>query len=121
MLSTALPRAGTVSGTTRFSVPNSKRWQNNGKKGKLLNIGCAHGPDFIPFRANFELYGIDSSLEMLHYGQKYAGKYDFEPYLALADASHLPFLDESFDWAISVATYHHLRDKTARLNCIEGT
>jgi len=92
----------------------AKQWN----KGKLLNIGCAHGPDFIPFQEHFELYGIDSSLEMLRLAQKYAGKYDFKAYLTLADASYLPFLDESFDWAISVATYHHLKDKTARLNAL---
>ena len=27
------------------------RWQ----KGRLLNVGCAHGPDFLPFRQNFEI------------------------------------------------------------------
>jgi tRNA (uracil-5-)-methyltransferase TRM9 len=90
----------------------AKQW----KSGKLLNIGCAHGPDYIPFRGHFELYGIDSSLEMLHFGQKYARKYEFETHPILADAARLPFPEESFDWAISVATYHHLKDKTARLN-----
>ncbi|MBN1366721.1 MAG: methyltransferase domain-containing protein [Dehalococcoidales bacterium] len=92
----------------------AKKWQ----PGKLLNIGCAHGPDFIPFREHFELYGIDSSPEMLHYGRKYARKFDFEPFLELADATSLPFPDNSFDYAIAVATYHHLEDKTARLKAL---
>jgi ubiquinone/menaquinone biosynthesis C-methylase UbiE len=93
----------------------AKKWQS----GKLLNIGCAHGPDFIPFREHFELYGIDSAPEMLHYGQKYAWKYDFAPHLALADAAGLPFGDNSFDWVIAVATYHHLKDKSSRLTALE--
>lgn len=93
----------------------AQKWQS----GKLLNIGCAHGPDFIPFREHFELYGIDSSPEMLHYGQKYARKYNFAPHLALADAAGLPFGNNSFDWAIAVATYHHLKDKPARLTALE--
>ena len=35
----------------------AKRWQ----KGRLLNIGSGHGPDFLPFKDNFELYGLDFS------------------------------------------------------------
>jgi len=95
----------------------AKRWQ----KGRLLNIGCGHGPDFLPFvqsgitsksseleQNNFELYGIDFSVEMLRLAQKYAKKYSFSPYLALADARRLPFCDESFDWVIAVAGLHHI-------------
>ncbi len=89
------------------------------RQGKLLNIGCAHGPDFIPFRQNFELYGIDSSTEMLKLAQKYARKYELSPYLVLADAAILPFADSSFDWAISVATYHHLKDKQSRSEALK--
>jgi SAM-dependent methyltransferase len=88
----------------------AQRWQ----QGNLLNIGCAHGPDFLPFRENFRLYGIDFSGEMLKFAQKYAGKFDFTVNLLLADAGYLPFGDEAFDWAISVATYHHIRGKEKR-------
>ena len=88
----------------------AQRWQ----KGKLLNIGCAHGPDFLPFTRSFELYGIDFSTEMLKFAQKYAQKFHFVVNLSLADVSYLPYADETFDWAISVATYHHIRDKDER-------
>lgn len=82
----------------------ARRWQ----KGKLLNVGCAHGPDFLPFKDSFELYGVDFSAEMLKFAEKYSQKFGFAVKLALADVRHLPHPDESFDWAISVATYHHL-------------
>ena len=88
----------------------AERWQ----KGSLLNIGCAHGPDFLPFRNNFELYGVDFSTEMLRLAQRYAAKFEFNVNLVLADAVHLPFADETFDRAISVATYHHIRGKSER-------
>ena len=39
----------------------AQRWH----RGKLLNIGCAHGPDFLHFRQNFDLYGVDFSSRML--------------------------------------------------------
>jgi len=82
----------------------AERWQ----KGKLLNVGCAHGPDFLPFKDGFELYGVDFSAEMLKFAEKYARKFGLAVELALADVRRLPYPDASFDRAISVATYHHL-------------
>jgi len=92
----------------------AKRW----RRGKLLDIGCAHGPDFLPFKDSFELYGVDFSSEMLKLAQKYARKFDFPVSLTLADVGSLPYADETFDWAISVATYHHIKGKEKRLNAL---
>jgi len=91
------------------------RWQ----KGKLLNIGCAHGPDFLPFMRGFNLYGVDFSAEMLKFARKYSQKFNFAVNLSLADVRHLPYSDATFDWAISVATYHHVKgtdERQAALN-----
>jgi len=83
----------------------AKGWQS----GRLLNIGCGHGPDFLPFKDAFELYGLDPSREMLRFARKYAGKFHFSPTLVLGDAISLPLRDGSFDFAISVATCHHIK------------
>ncbi len=83
----------------------AQRWQ----KGRLLNIGCAHGPDFLPFKQDFELHGVDFSTEMLGFARKYSQKFKFAVNLSLADVGYLPYPDKTFDWAISVATYHHIR------------
>jgi len=88
----------------------AQRWQ----KGKLLNVGCAHGPDFLPFKQSFELYGVDISTGMLSFARKYSQKFNFTVELSVADASYLPFCDNSFDWAISVATYHHIGSNEKR-------
>jgi len=85
----------------------AQRWQ----KGRLINIGCAHGPDFLPFTPHFDLYGVDFSTEMLKLARKYAQKFNFTVSLSVADVSYLPYADETFDWAISVATYHHIKSK----------
>ena len=93
----------------------AQQWQ----KGKLLNLGCAHGPDFLPFTPSFDLYGVDFSAEMLRLAQKYSRKHNFTADLSLADVSYLPYADKTFDWAISVATYHHIKGeekKRAALN-----
>jgi tRNA (uracil-5-)-methyltransferase TRM9 len=82
--------------------------------GNLLNVGCAHGPDFLPFKDDFELFGIDFSSQMVKLAQKYAAKFNFEVNLGVADALSLPFSDGSFDWAIAVASYHHIQGYTQR-------
>ena len=36
-----------------------------------------------------------------------------------ADARHLPYHDETFNWAIAVAAYHHIKDKEDRLKAMK--
>lgn len=93
----------------------AKRWQ----KGRLLNVGCAHGPDFVPFRDGFELHGVDFSREMLKLAVRYAAKFQFEASLVQGDVTRLPYADSSFDCAIAVATYHHLKPEE-HLPAFEG-
>ena len=98
---------------TRFRQelePLAVRWQ----KGRLLNLGCGHGPDFLPFKDGFELHGVDFSAVMLELARKYAEKFGLTVDLVQADVSRLPFCDDSFDCAISVATYHHLDSRETR-------
>jgi len=91
------------------------RWQS----GNLLNIGCAHGPDFLPLRQGFELWGLDSSPAMLKQAVRYSTKFKFYVNLVAGDAVSLPFPDNSFDWAISVAAYHHIRGREERAEAFE--
>lgn len=80
------------------------RWQT----GRLLNLGCAHGPDFPPFAGRFELHGVDFSREMLRHAVRYSLKQGLDVRLAQADLQRLPYDTGAFDWAISVAALHHL-------------
>ena len=103
---------------TRFMTELTElaaRWRG----GKLLNIGCAHGPDFLPFKDNYELWGLDSSSSMISLASKYSDKFKFKASLLVADAVSLPFQDKSFDWIISVAAYHHILDKQGRLQAFQ--
>jgi tRNA (uracil-5-)-methyltransferase TRM9 len=92
----------------------AKRWQ----KGRLLNLGCGHGADFLPFKDSFELYGVDFSPVMLGLARRYASKFNFPVGLALANVVSLPYPDATFDQAISVATYHHLQSDVARRQAV---
>jgi tRNA (uracil-5-)-methyltransferase TRM9 len=87
-------------------------------KGRLLNVGCAHGPDFPPFVKGFELYGIDISEKMIEMARKYAEKYEFKVELKQADARNLPYPEAFFDFAIAVASYHHIEGGEERLNAL---
>ncbi len=81
----------------------------------MLNIGCGHGPDFLSFRDNFTLSGVDFSSEMIKMARRYSQKYEFQVDLQVADARQLPFAKESFDFGIAVATYHHLKGQEDQL------
>jgi tRNA (uracil-5-)-methyltransferase TRM9 len=63
----------------------------------------------LPFAKTFDLYGMDFSEEMLRLARKYAAKFDFSVNLAAADLLRLPYNSDTFDYAIAVATYHHLK------------
>lgn len=89
----------------------AKTWKN----GRLLNIGCGHGPDFVAFRDNFELTGLDFSSEMIKLARRYSHKFEFPVNLQIGDARYLPFANKSFDFAIAVATYHHLKGRDDQL------
>jgi tRNA (uracil-5-)-methyltransferase TRM9 len=92
----------------------AKRWAG----GRLLNAGCGHGPDFIPFKERFALYGIDFSTSMIVQAKKYAAKYTLEVNLTVADLRALPFCDGAFDCSIAIASYHHLKGGDARLSAL---
>jgi len=91
------------------------RWQ----KGRLLNVGCGHGADFLPFKSGFDLYGLDFSSEMIKMARRYSHKFEFPVNLQVADALHLPFADKSFHWAMAVASYHHLKGRPNQLAALQ--
>jgi tRNA (uracil-5-)-methyltransferase TRM9 len=99
---------------SRFA-PELTEMANRWHGGRLLNLGCAHGPDFLQFRKSYELWGVDFSQRMIELAQKYADKFNFKAQLIVADAASLPFPDGVFDCAIAVAAYHHVKGKSARL------
>ncbi|MBN1369031.1 MAG: methyltransferase domain-containing protein [Dehalococcoidaceae bacterium] len=82
----------------------AQRWGS----GRLINLGCGHGADFLPFKHTFDLSGVDISPKMLEQAERYAVKFGYQPRLYCGDVRNLPFENEIFDWALAVATFHHL-------------
>jgi tRNA (uracil-5-)-methyltransferase TRM9 len=90
------------------------RWQT----GKLLNLGCGHGADFLPFKDGFELFGVDYSKGMLEQAERYSQKHGFRAKLTQSDLRQMPYEDATFNWAIAVATYHHLKGHEEQLKAL---
>lgn len=88
------------------------------KSGRLLNLGCGHGADFVPFKDSFELFGVDFSAGMLKLAEKYSVKNGFKAKLFQADMRQLPFEDSFFDCAIAVASIHHLPGHAEQLKAL---
>jgi ubiquinone/menaquinone biosynthesis C-methylase UbiE len=51
---------------------------------------------------------------MLQQALKYSAKFKFYVRLTAADALFLPFPNNTFDWVISIATYHHIKGREER-------
>lgn len=87
----------------------------NWSGGRLLNVGCGHGPDFLPFAGRFELHGLDFSRRMIEFARKYRRKQGFEADFVVGNARRLPYSEAGFDYAVSVAAYHNIRGWEQRL------
>jgi len=98
---------------------NSKYWKNvvsdfkihwNLKPGdKLLDIGCAKGfmlYDFKLLMPNLNVFGVDVS----EYAIQNA-KEEVREFCQVANATSLPFDDNSIDYSISITTLHNLDEK----------
>ncbi len=74
---------------------------------KLLDIGCGIGDLLSGFskRANSsDLYGIDYADNMIHQAKKNLVGVD----LSIGDAENLPYDNDSFDYVVTCAAFHHL-------------
>ncbi len=88
------------------------RWRT----GRLVDLGCAHGADLLPFRSSFDLVGLDFSHEMLVNGIRFMDKHGLRGSLVQGDIVSLPLASSSFQFAVAVATYHHVEGGQRRLD-----
>lgn len=74
------------------------------EKNRVIDIGCGTG-EFSVFFDPQNYTGVDIEPAYIRYAKKnYQGKF------LIADATKLPFTDESFDTAVILGVLHHLPD-----------
>ncbi|MCB1107765.1 MAG: class I SAM-dependent methyltransferase [Chlamydiia bacterium] len=87
-------------------VPTFQNHYNLSSKSSILDVGAAKGfmlYDFHRLIPNIKIAGCDIS----DYAVKNA-KEEIKPYLQVANATNLPYADDSFDLVISINTIHNL-------------
>jgi len=82
------------------------------KQGKILDLCCGSGRNFIKIKGNF--YGVDFSSQMLKYAQEKADKMGVEAFIEKTDADKLPFEDNFFDAAVFIDALHCIETKESR-------
>jgi len=93
----------------RSRVPVTVEKFLSDKKGRILDVGCGSGRNFIKIDG-LKWSGVDFSEVMLGYSRKDAEKKGMDVELKRAGVDGLPFEDETFD---SVLCY-------AALHCVDG-
>jgi len=88
------------------------------KKGKILDLGCGSGRNFIK-KNNTIFYGVDFSEKMLELAKKNAKQNNIKVFLRKADISELPFKDNFFDCAIFISALHCIQGEEKRKKALE--
>ncbi len=88
------------------------------KKGKILDLGCGHGRNFIK-KPNLEYYSVDFSEKMLELAEKHAKRKSIKAKLFKTNLNKLPFKKNFFDSAIFIATLHCIETKKSRKKSIQ--
>jgi ubiquinone/menaquinone biosynthesis C-methylase UbiE len=78
---------------------------------RVLEIGVGMGADYLEWlKAGAQASGVDLSSASLGRARRRCELVGFKPDLRVADAEHLPFLDNTFDVVYSYGVMHHSPD-----------
>lgn len=85
--------------------------------GKILDVGCGSGRNFIAMDG-LRWFGVDFSREMIKYAQENAKKKSMDVTLSVMDATNLRFDDEMFDACVCNAVLHCIPTREERRKVI---
>jgi len=83
------------------------------QKGKVLDIGCGSGRNFIKLDKQ-KLYGIDFSEKMLKLAEKKVKEIGIKIELKKADSTQIPYKDNYFDAVLCYSLLHCIDSKKDR-------
>ncbi len=87
-------------------IPTFKQYWNLSSNSSLLDVGCAKGfmlHDLAELIPGITVKGVDISKYAIENAMP-----DMRPHVEIANATNLPFKDDSFDVVISINTIHNL-------------
>ncbi|MFH0890118.1 MAG: class I SAM-dependent methyltransferase [Candidatus Aenigmatarchaeota archaeon] len=88
--------------------------------GKLLDIGCGAGANTIAFaKQGFDCVGIDFSSKQLFWASKNMKKNNVNFPIIKANCLSLPFRDNTFDFVVSTAVFHHFDSEEKRTKALK--
>ncbi|MEM1513907.1 MAG: class I SAM-dependent methyltransferase [Candidatus Thermoplasmatota archaeon] len=83
--------------------------------GICLDLGCDGGRHLLPITKKCLAVGADISFSMLEIAKEKVK----DAFLVCCDARNLPFLDETFDNALFIATLHNIEGKEGRRKALK--
>ncbi len=100
----------------RPMIINAERYASTWLNGKLLDVGCGIATNSIVFaKHGFDCVGVDLSKQELFWAKRNMKKNGVSFPLIKSNCLALPFKDGTFDYAISIAVFHHLDSEEKRL------
>lgn len=98
---------------SRFSVWNFvKKFLQDKKHMKGIDIGCGNGKN-MNFINNINFYGIDNCKALVNVCK------NKNLHVTIANCLDIPYKDNSFDFSMSIAVFHHLMSDIKRINAVK--
>ena len=99
--------------TRQYVWPGTKKFLdsiNISSNPKVLEIGCGNGRN-MEYRKDLDIIGVDYSKKLVEIVNQ---KFNDDKKAFHADMVELPFKDNSFDYILCIAVYHHLDNNEKR-------
>jgi len=89
------------------------------KSGKILDLACGSGRNFLEMKGKGEIYAVDFSEEMVGLAKQLAEQINIKAIIKIADVSEMPFEDNFFDAAIYISALHCVDSEDKRKKSLE--
>jgi ubiquinone/menaquinone biosynthesis C-methylase UbiE len=102
----------------RTKIPPTVEDFLSGRTGKILDVGCGSGRNFIKMD-DVEWYGVDFSKEMLKYAEDVSKSKGIDAHLSRASVEKIPYDDDFFDAVLFYAVLHCVDSEDKRRKSLE--